>query len=183
MPEMVEVPYPDHPERCQGRQNNKGREGQCLFFREEGSTFCIIHGAGFKNSAVKELNLYRIKKYQKRLLELKSANGARTIDEELAILRMVLEEILIKCEAEGDMGLLLYSIKISEMVRDIKNCVLVADKMATKAGQLIGRTEAIVIAGKVVQILSEEITDQSALGRIGERVLNAFTNTDETEDN
>jgi len=178
MADMVRIPYPDHPRRCQGIAMgiNAGGGGQCEFMAIEDSSYCQIHGGNVKAQlAVKaELNLYRVRKYQKRLTEFKVANGARTIDEELAILRMILEEVLIKAEMEGEMGLLLYSTKMSELIRDIKNCVITADKLATKAGMLIGRSEAIVIAGKVVQILSEEIEDTALLGRIADKVANAF---------
>ena len=76
--------------------------------REEDSKYCFIHGGNRADTTLKELNLYRIKKFEGRLRELKSANAARTIDEELAILRMTLENVLMKCDEEGEMGLLLY---------------------------------------------------------------------------
>ena len=180
MADVRPVPYPDHPNRCQAiaRAGNASGEagGQCMYFASENSSYCAIHGgnSGQQSAVKQEMNLYRVRKYQKRITDMKLANGARTIDEELAIMRMVLEEVLNKCELEGDMGLMLYSTKISELVNNIKNCVITADKLATRAGLLLGRSEALVIAGKVVQILSEEITDPAQLSRIAEKVSDAF---------
>lgn len=178
MADVKHVPYPDHPNRCQAiaQGNTAGGGGQCMFFAVENSNYCQIHGGNkAQQAAVKnEMNLYRVAKYQKRITDLKTANGARTIDEELAIMRMILEEVLNKCEIEGEMGLMLYSTKISELVNNIKGCVVTADKLATKAGMLLGRSEAIVIAGKVVQILSEEIEDPALLSKIADKVADAF---------
>ena len=182
--QVKDVPYPAHPERCQGIiRTNNGFEGQCTHYRIEGSNYCIIHGGSVAQTQtpLKELNLYRVKKYMKRISELKTANAARTIDEELAILRMVLEETLERTEKEGDMGLLLYSQKISEIIRDIKSCVITADKLATKAGTLLGRSEAIVIAGKVIEILSTEVNDTEVLSRIADKVADAFATRSEQE--
>ncbi|SRR6266568_5497372 len=168
------VPYVDHPDRCQGNQKGAypGHEGQCMFFKVQGDDYCQIHGGNLTNVATRSLNLYRIKKFDKRLGEFKIANGSRTIDEELALLRMMLEETVNKCE--DSVELMLYSTKISEIIRDIKSLVLTADKLATKAGQLIGRNEAIVIAAKVIEIITAHISDPAILTKIGDDVALAF---------
>jgi hypothetical protein len=175
MAEPQLVPYPDHPQRCQGRSSARGMDTeQCSFIREPNSEYCFIHGGNKGNAAAenKSLGMYRLGKFEKRLRELQVANGARTIDEELSILRMILEETLNKC---GDnMELLLYSTKISEIIINIKGLVVVADKLATKSGMLIGRSEAIVIAGKVVDCISRHITDESLLGAIAEDLVGIF---------
>lgn len=175
MADPKRVPYPDHPDRCQGRSPmGAGDVEQCSFVREPNSQYCFIHGGNKATAAAEKasLNIYRIAKFQKRLQEFQVANGARTIDEELAILRMILEETINKCE--DNMELLLYSTKISELIRDIKALVVVADKLATKSGMLIGRSEAIVIAGKVVDAISRHITDETALARISDELVNIF---------
>lgn len=180
MAEPKRVPYMDHPDRCQGVLQATG--DQCHFMCEPESKYCFIHAGNKANPELKALNLYRVKKYEARVRALKENNASRTIDEELAILRMVLEEVLVKTEEDGQMGLLLYSTKISELIRDIKACVVTADKLASKAGMLIGRSEAIVIAGKVVTILADEIEDQALLSRIADKVAEAFIQRPEMEE-
>jgi len=176
------VPYPDHPDRCQGINSAKGEQvGQCTLFKVPGSDFCSFHGGNKKAQAdtLQELNLYRLKKFTNRLVEFKNANGARTIDEELAILRMVLEETVNKCNDE--MELLLYSTKISELINDIKGLVISADKLATKARTTIGRSEAIVIAGKTVEIITRHIDDPAILAKIAEDITQAFITTEDED--
>lgn len=171
MADIKRVPYPDHPNRCQAlTSHSENSGGQCLYLTEEGKDYCIIHGG---TSRVNEaLNLYRVRKFEKRLKDFTAANGARGIDEELAILRMVLEEVLNKCDSE--MELLLYSTKISELVMDIKSLVLAADRLASKRGMLIGRAEGMVIAGQVVAIISKFISDETILTKIADEVGDAF---------
>lgn len=165
------VPYPDHPDRCQGMLGAQ-LAGQCTMFKSEGSQYCPLHGGNMVDLPGKSLNLYRIRKWQNRLSEFKTANGSRTLSEELALLRMILEETVNNCQSEMD--LMLYSTKISDLVNDIKGLVLAADKLETKAGSLIGRTEGMVIAGKMVEIISRHVTDEKILNRMAEEISSAF---------
>jgi len=171
------VPYSEHPERCLQINRVAGGEQQCQFFREPGQSFCKFHG-GMASETLKlestETSLYRLRKYGKRLQEIKVANSARTLDDELGILRITLEEVVNKFGEEGEVSILLYSTKITELVREIKSVLVAADRLATKAGTLIGRSEAIVIAGRVVEIVSKHITDPGALNRIANEISEAF---------
>jgi hypothetical protein len=172
MANIQRVEYPDHPNRCQGLTNHpENPGGQCSYLAEEGKNYCILHG-GVSNGTNSSLNLYRVRKFEKRLKDFTTANGARGIDEELAIMRMVLEEVLNKCDTE--MELLLFSTKISELVGDIRNLVMAADRLASKRGMLIGRAEGMVIAGQVVTIISKYISDEIILGKIADEVGEAF---------
>jgi len=175
---IKKVPYPDHPNRCQAVGGSHG--DQCFNLAAPESKYCLAHSGNFAvaQTQLKELNLYRVKKYEKRIREFKEANGARGLEEELAIMRMVLEEILLKCENEGEMGLLLYSTKISETVRDIKTLVLSVERLSSKAGLTIGRSQGVVLAGKVVDIISRHVTDMEALNRIANDIGEAFVMPD-----
>ena len=171
---VKKVPYPDHPHRCQAIGGPGGN--QCDNLSEPDTIYCLLHSGniGPQQIVLKDLNLYRIKKYEKRIRDMKESAGARGLEEELAIMRMVLEEVLMKCDGEGEMGLLLYSTKISETIRDIKALVLSVDKLSTKAGLMIGRSQAVILAGKVVEIISKHITDQLMLGKIADEIGDAF---------
>lgn len=161
-----------HPDQCEAIRPGVGT--QCNFKKAEGRRTCIMHGGNFGEmpARVKSLNSYRLGKYQKRMEEFAGAENLRSVDEEIGILRMVLEELFIQCESNID--LLLYSQKIGDLVRDITKCVQVADRLASKSGMVIGRVEAMSIAEKVVNILPKYIHDEQILLQIAEELADAF---------
>ena len=171
---------PEDPHRCQSYVQSEGV--QCGFKAVEGSRFCIMHGGrhSIESNRVASLSQYRLKKYQKRHGEFLENAKLRSVDEEISILRMVLEEIINMANSEVE--LMLYSQKISDLVRDITKCVQVADKLATKAGMVIGRQEAMVIGNRVVDILATHITDEALLLKIADQIGDAFTMKVEASD-
>ncbi len=158
------------PRRCQAIRN-----GQCEFEAVEGSQYCKMHGGAMhlKIAEQDSLNSYRLGKYQQRMRQFATSTRLRSIDEEIGILRMLLETIFERCE-KYDMDVYLYSQKITELVHAIRNCVIVADKLATKDGMLIGRDEAIKIAQKVIEILPKYINNQEDLLKIADELSEAF---------
>jgi len=139
----------------------------------EGILNCPVHArVEIKRAEVKSLNIYRIKKFERRLVEMKEATGARSLDEELALLRMVLEEVLNKCDSGVD--LLLYSERIMDLISQVRATVQVAEKLATRTGMLVGRAEALQIAGTTVEIIARHIENDTLLAKIAEDLQMAF---------
>jgi hypothetical protein len=167
---LVKIERPDDPERCQANGLNGG---QCLYKHAEGSEYCGLHN-GLENAQrrTKELNLYKLKRFSKRIAELKEATGARTLEEELALLRMLLEETINRCETEVE--LLLYSDRMVDLVVQIRNTVLAAEKLASRTGMLVGRAEALTIAAKCVEIISRHVTDDKQLNAIAADLQGTF---------
>lgn len=164
---------PHDPTRCQGIR--EGMKGQCSFKAVEGGKYCVIHGGAqtINTQQKMSLNSYRLGKYQQRMREFSTAPKLRAVDEEIAILRILLEQIFERCQGSNDIQL--YSQKIIEIVREITKCVLAADKLALRDGMLIGREEALKIGQKVLEIIPKYIKDQDDLLRIADELTDAFT--------
>lgn len=171
--EIKHVPYPDHPNRCSARIGGP-HEGQCKNFATPNGTSCVMHGGKLHEVkiATESLGLYRVGRFNKRLNELKTHVGVRSLEDELAIMRMILEEILIKCDTTQE--LLLYSTRIGEVIADIRNLVISSEKLSSRTGMLVGRTEAVVLAGKVVEIMARHVKDETILGRIADEIIEVF---------
>ena len=170
--ELERVPN-GHPEQCEALRPGVGK--QCNLKRVNGGRTCIMHGGNAlldHSIRVKSLNQYRLGKYQQRMREFAESDHLRSVDEEIGILRMTLESLFVQCNTEID--LVLYSQKISELIRDITKCVQVADKLATKSGMLIGRSEALTIANRVITILPKYIRNEEDLLKIAEEISDAF---------
>lgn len=160
--------------RCKGHH---GSVGQCPYEAIEGTELCARHTKGYliDQQEKKKLNLYRIGRYEERVKELKEATGARTLDEELAILRMCLEEILVKCDSEGANGILLWATKIGALVEQIKGTILATERLSIRSGLLLDRTQALAIGQLMIDVISEFVTDEDTLAKIASRLSMIFT--------
>ena len=166
---------PGHPNQCQAIRPGVGT--QCCFKAIDNGIVCLMHGGihVINSRKAKSLSQYRLGKFQARMREFAESPALRSVDEEISILRMVLESIYEQCNE--NMDLLLYSQKIGELVQDITRCVIVADRLATKSGMLIGRGEAVTIANQVIDIITKHISDEKTLLSIAEEISDAFLST------
>ena len=149
-------------------------KGQCQNPKVEGTDNCKFHG-GVRIAEINRqasLDMYRLGKWQGRVNELAQSNGVRTVDQEIAITRMLLETVIARCETETD--LMLWSDKIVALVGETRSCVALANKLADKSKLLMGRSEALAIGQKVIDIITQEITDEDKLLRIADRISEAI---------
>ncbi|KKM86225.1 hypothetical protein LCGC14_1281150 [marine sediment metagenome] len=106
-----------HPrERCEGTLVN----GQCINLKVIGADFCSTHGA---NTQLQSRNgsiarNYRLKRWQERVGQMADNSNVKSLREEVGILRVILEEMMNKCESSLD--LLLYSQRMSDLVIGLK---------------------------------------------------------------
>jgi len=143
---------------------------QCVNKVVPGTTSCPANGgvANRQYIEIHNMGLYRIRKFQQQITEFKAHSQMRSLDDELAIQRMILEEILNQCESAND--LILYSTKIGEVIQDIKALVVASEKMASRTGMLVSRTEAILLAQRMVEVIARHVVDDVALAKIAEEI-------------
>lgn len=93
---------PDDPNRC---QSTSTQYGQCMNKAIEGSDFCICHGgAAAINRRNKEaMRNYSLTKWQAKLDQHRDAPNIKSLRDEVAILRMLMQERLEKCSTELDL--------------------------------------------------------------------------------
>ena len=171
--EVPKIVSDDDPLRCQGVTNR----GQCTNQRIEGSTFCPSHGG---NRAVQEaerqsLRNYRLTKFNARLQQLGNSPDIKNLRDEIDILRMVLEERLNQCKDSKE--LIYQSGPISDMVMKIDKVVTSCHKLEGSMGSLLDKSAIIQVGNEVVAIMSEEITDEDTLSRVGAKIAEAIVKT------
>jgi hypothetical protein len=182
--EIRRMEYEGDPERCQARS---ALTGQCQLKSMEGTNLCVRHGGVqlTQTAEQSELRIYRVRKYKKRIGELTNNPNSNNLHEELAILRMVLEDVLIKAAKEDEgaeegegMGLLLYSVKINELAKSIKDLILAVDKLNLRSHNYIGREEVITITAEIIQSISTHVTDETVLQKITMDLERVLTNVE-----
>lgn len=114
---------------------------------------CVRHGANkqIERAEKENIRLYRIAKWQTRINELADNPKRKSLHEELAVLRMVFEEVVNKCQSAEE--LFLNSGKISEMTRDIEKVVMSCSRLEATSGQLLDKVAAMNFASQVLEVV------------------------------
>tara|TARA_Y100000310_G_scaffold299441_1_gene334292 strand:- start:115 stop:666 length:552 start_codon:yes stop_codon:yes gene_type:complete len=164
---ITKVDREDHPNRCQA-VNDKG---QCWNFAVEGGTFCLCHGGNKQLEAIaaKGLKNYRIGVWQARLDKLVDNPNIKSLRDEVAILRMILEEVINKCMDSKD--LILKSSIISDLVVKVEKLVSSCHKMEGSMGQLLDKSAILQFAAEIIQIIGDTVTDEKQMNIISEKIL------------
>jgi hypothetical protein len=165
----------DDPERCQGNDAH----GQCKMKRIEGSKYCIRHGgyavAGQKKKA--ELRNLKLTKFKARLVELGNSSDLMSLRDEIAILRITLEETVNQCEGEAD--LLMYTPQIAQLVKNIGDLVKNCHSIESKTGHLLSKDVLSHFAGQVIDIIVKHVADEDARRAIAGEIVEAVQNVNE----
>lgn len=162
---LIKVDEAD-PTRCQAIDGE-----QCRFQAMEGAKYCPKHGGQsvLKNQEKAELRKYRLTKWRERHAEFSMSEQALNLREEIGILQVMLEEIWNQCHSTTD--LMLYANKIRELVMNIKDVVVACGRLDSKQGNLLDKSQALILAGQIVEIIGNEINDNEAIDRINNGII------------
>jgi hypothetical protein len=177
MPEN-EYQYPrikseDDPDRCQGI----AAYGQCTNVHTPNSKYCPIHGGNKGEEAAQKLALrnYRLYKFQERIQSLGDSSNIKSLRDEVAILRLMMEQRLNSVNDTTD--LLLQSGPIGDLVMKIDRVVTSCHKLEGSMGLLLDKTAVLQFANVVIEIIGEELKDQpEVVSRIADRILQSLGN-------
>jgi hypothetical protein len=161
----------DDPRRCQAVIPTVG---QCHLISFEGSTYCINHGGKSAAQAAekKVLNNYRIQKYQQRIDEKSQSDQLKSLRDEIAILRMLIEERLNSCRDSHD--LMLYSGPIADLVMKVDKVVNSCNRLEVNLGVMLDKTQALQFAAEIVEAVGRHVEDQEALVAISDEITNVL---------
>ena len=164
-----------HPnERCIATVAN----GQCPYTKVSGTDYCPMHGSNsgeiVNNNEVKRN--YQLARWKNRVNNFADNNQIKSLREEIGILRMIMEEILNKCEDSTD--LLMASHRISDVAMKIEKLVVSCDKLESRMGQLLSKRAVIQLAGTYVQIINNHVDNPDLIEQISEELLTATKELD-----
>jgi trehalose-6-phosphatase len=162
---------PDDPARCQ----HGGRHQQCPFLSHPPSLYCSRHGAVQDANRQEKANIrnYRLAKWQARMEEFADSPQVKSLREEIAILRMCLEETLNKCKDAEE--LFIMSHKISDLVVKVEKLVVSCHKLESATGQLLDKSAALTFAGQIVMIIGNHVKDEIVLDTMTDQILKSLT--------
>jgi hypothetical protein len=166
--DIKRVPYPEHPNRCQGM----GKGNQCCFFAVEGGTNCLMHGGGKQLASIRAKNLknYQLTMFRARLERHSGSTEIKSLRDEIGILRMIMEERLNRCKDETD--LILQSGPIADLVVKIDKLVSSCHRLEGSMGELLDKTSILQFANVIISIIGDEVGDYpEVMNKVADRIL------------
>jgi hypothetical protein len=148
--------------------------GQCNCQKIPGKDFCKMH-AGRGNAQEENTRNYRLTKWQAQLERMGDNPGLKSLRDELAILRMLMEERLNLCKDSHD--LLLQSHTISDLATKIERLVVSCSRLDVQLGKMLDKTAIINFANEVIAIIGEEVKDSKALDAIATKIISSLEKT------
>lgn len=160
----------DDPNCCQATT----RSGPCNLKAVPGSKNCLVHGGAIerKNQETKNLKNYRLAKFRVRATELGNSDYLTSLTDEVAILRILIEEMINSCDDENE--LLLRAGPLADLLMKSEKLVSSCHRLDSKLGNLLSRDKVLQFAQLVVEIISNEVDDERALDIISANILKAL---------
>ncbi len=165
------ITEPDQPDRCQALLNGTVGAGQCTNVQVKGSQYCLRHGGHHAAIDAKNEGLrnYRLTTWRARVNEFADNPQAKSLREEIGIMRLQLESIMNRCPTDTD--LLMYSDRIGSLVSQIERLVVSCQKLEEKTGSLVDKTQLLTIADSIVKIIAGFIKEPEDLDIIGQQII------------
>jgi len=151
--QIARVNAEDDPRRCHGAT----RAGQCWNVSVEGTNLCELCSHGKLTEANRHQYLLTDPKYQSRLMELSEAEEIKSLRDEVAIARMLIEARLNKIQTDAD--LLSACGAINSLLLTVEKLVSRSHILEQNLGQLYHKSTIVQLMQAFVQIVSEEVHD------------------------
>jgi len=167
--ELVMADGEADPERCQ----STNAVGQCRYKAVPGLKACRLHaGPQLARLEKKKIWNYNLTRYRARIEAFAENPEAKSLREEIGVLRMLLETTLNRCE--DDVELLMATNKLSDLIQKIEKLVVSCHRIEERSGQLLDKTIVINLATSIINILSIHITDPVLLDTVGNQIMERF---------
>jgi hypothetical protein len=163
----------DGPNRCQAVTHR----GQCSNRVVEGKSFCVIHNIGCGAERKEErtrMQNYVIQQWQQELDHFSTNPKLKSLGEEIAILRVLMNNVLLRCHDTTD--LILQSSKISDLASRIEKLVVSCDKLDQKLNLTLDKATALSLAQQIVTIITTHVQDSETIDKIGHDIVEVINN-------
>jgi hypothetical protein len=158
----------DSPYRCQHVTRHMG---QCRCVIIKGSRFCKQHGGNkhHKHDKIKSMQNYQLTQFKARTQSLSESNNIASLKDEVAILRMLVEERINRCKSPND--LILMSGPLSDLIVKVQKVTESMNKLEDKLGKHLNKDKVLQFAQLVIEIIAKYIENEETMDAIGEDIL------------
>lgn len=160
----ADIRFTCEEDRCQSSDENGNL---CSLKRTPTSPYCAKHGG-----VVREKDLmqnYNLTKYKAEMNGKLRSDSILSLREEIGVARITLETVINQCK--GPVDLLMYQPKIVQLVQTIQKTVESCQRIEEKTSHLLSKTAILQFADELLEIIKENVPDQSARANISNSVL------------
>lgn len=162
----------DSPTRCQ----DVTRHGQCPYESIPGLQKCPMHAGPLIAIQRKEkTRLFRLTQYRDRVNEFADNDEAKSLREEIGMLRMMLEAIWNRISSPDE--LLMMSSKIADIILKIEKLVVSCSRLEVTSGTMLDRATVLNLATVIVNIVAKYVPEEDTLDNIGNEISDAIMST------
>jgi len=169
----MSLPSPE--KRCQ----HVNDDAQCPLERVEGSNYCHTHDAhALQRLEDKKVRQYLLTEaqYSNRLAALSDHDDIKSLREEIAFARMLIEKRFNMIHDDGDLLAACGTLNtlLLTVERLVKSCNLVERNLGT----LLSKPSVLTLGREIIQIIVEELEDiaehDEIIDRIGDRIISVI---------
>lgn len=155
------------------------KQGQCRNKATTDGGTCPVHGGNkrLESMEAESIRNYQLAKFQVELNRHADSPRLKSLNDEVAILRMTLENHLNQCQDATD--LIMKSHLISDLVIKIEKLVKSCHTLETSLGGVMDKQAILNFASKVIDVISANISDEAILSSISDGILNLVGNIGE----
>lgn len=159
------------PNRCQA----SGNKEQCVRDAIDGSRFCNLHRGNTRHDDAAKRRMYNLTqaKKQEKLGHFADHEDVKSLREEIAITRMLIEQRFNTIEDDGD---------LLAAVGGLNKLLITAEKLVKSShvieqnlGSLLAKSSVLVMGRQIVEVIVEELEGipgyEDIVDRISERIL------------
>lgn len=151
----------DDPYRCQGTS----KYGQCLnrIVQDAAGNYlgqkCMMHGGSFalRKSKQEAQFQYRLGQYQNRFKDFATNPGIVSLREEIAVLRVMLEERM--CKMTDDFSFVTHAGPVADLTSRIERLVRTCATLEEKSGVTLTKQQVEEIGDKIFDIMVTRVGD------------------------
>jgi len=118
------------------------------------------------------MNNFKLNQYKERAEELAGSDKLASLSDEVALLRILIEERWNRCETPQE--LLLSSGPLSDLITKSVSLVEKCHKLDTTLGNLLDKSKVMQFAQMIIEIIGKNITDDEVLETISSQINEAF---------
>jgi len=128
--------------------------------RVPGGQYCLPHGGirQIEKQKRQEMRNYRLSKYKARAEELGNSTHISSLKDEVAILRILIEEKINFCQ--DTQQLLLMSGPLSDLIMKCTVIVEKCHKLDAKLGNLLDRERVVIFAQTLIEIIGDYVEEE-----------------------
>jgi hypothetical protein len=177
---MNRVTDPADPKRCQAA----APDGQCMNEQEHGASTCKAHG-GRSTAETEEKKLYLLTeaRYRTRLAQLAEHEEVKSLREEIALARMLIERRFDLIKNDND--LLNACGPINTMLLTVERLVKSAHTIEQNLGALLAKPTVLKLGQQMCEIVVTELEGienyEAIVDRITSRVIDSISKANNPE--